>query len=151
MTSVAPSDMPIKLDVLLQVSLGSPIGQLRAVPVCLGKDAPRAILAIYCADFDVDPYVEMFFFPSDTLKMVLFTEKAQIFWRRDLGRGLVPGMWFCPVFPFDLDGDGIDEIWFVNNVDPDHPLGLSNYRLERLDASTGRTTGQWPWPDLGGQ
>jgi hypothetical protein len=50
---------------------------------------------------------------------------------------------------FDLDGDGIDEIWFVDNVNTQHPLGLSGYRLARLDARTGETTGQWPWPRLG--
>jgi hypothetical protein len=137
------------LDTLLELSLGSPIGQCRAVPVCLGDGAPRAVLAVYGADFDVDPWVEMFFFPTDTLRLALFTETGDLLWRRDLGRAVVPGMWFCPVFPFDLDGDGADEIWFVNNLNPQHPLGLSHYRLERLDASSGRTTGQWPWPNLG--
>jgi hypothetical protein len=140
----------IRLDTLLELELGSPIGQLRAVPVNLGPGAPRAVLAAYCADFDVDPYVEMFFFPTDTLKLVLFTDQGEVLWGRDLGRGVVPGMWFCPVFPFDLDGDGTDEIWFVNNPNADHPLGLSSYRLERLDAATGQTTGQWPWPNYGG-
>ncbi|MCW8132839.1 MAG: hypothetical protein KIS92_21005 [Planctomycetota bacterium] len=128
-----------------EIDLGSKIGQLRAAPVNLGPGAPKAVLAAYCADFDVDPYIEMFFFPSDTLKLALFTETGEVLWRRDLGRAVVPGMWFCPVFPFDLDGDGVDEIFFVNNLDPQHPLGLSSYRLERLDAATGRTTGQWPW------
>src|ERR1043165_2579525 len=139
----------VDLGILLEVSLGSPIGQCRAVPVCLGAGAPRAFLAVYCADFDVDPWIEMFFFPTDTLKMALFTEAGEILWRKDLGRAVVPGMWFCPVFPFDLDGDGVDEIWFVNNLEPHHPLGLSHYRLERLEAATGQTTGQWPWPNLG--
>jgi hypothetical protein len=78
--------------------------------------------------------------------MVLFTVDGQVLWRRDLGRGVVPGLWFCPVFTFDLDGDGTDEIWFVDNVNVQHPLGLSGYRLERVDAATGETTGQWPWP-----
>lgn len=138
------------LAVLLEVPLGSPIGQCRAAPVQLGAGSPRSILAVYGADFDVDPYVEMFFYPSDTLKMALLTEQGEILWRRDLGRGVVPGMWFCPVLPFDLDGDGVEEIWFVNNVDPNHPLGLSHYRLERVDARTGTTTGQWRWPNRGG-
>jgi len=140
---------PIHLDTLIEFSLGSPIGQLRAMPVCLGDGAPRALLLAYCADFDIDPYVEMFFFPTDTLKLVLVTAGGQELWRRDLGPGVVPGIWFCPVLPFDLDGDGADEIWFVSNVNVDHPLGLSGYRLERLDAGTGRTTGQWPWPARG--
>jgi hypothetical protein len=136
--------------VLLELDLGSPIGQLRAAPVCLGAGTPRAVLAVYAADFDVDPWVEMFFFPTDTLKLALFTQTGEILWRRDLGRGVVPGMWFCPVCPFDLDGDGVDEIWFVNNPETGHPLGLRHYRLERLDARTGESTGHWPWPSLGG-
>ncbi len=135
------------LHVLLELPLGSPIGQLRAVPVSLGKDKSRALLAVYCADAEVDPYVEMFFFPKDTLKLALFTQEGEFLWKRDLGPGVVPGIWFCPVFPFDLDNDGVEEIWFVNSIDPDHPLSLKNSRLERIDAQTGKTTGQWPWPN----
>jgi hypothetical protein len=141
-----PYHPSIHLDVLLEVSLGSPIGQFHAMPVALGPGAPKAFLGVYCADFDDDPYVEMFFFPTDTRKMILVTAKGKALWRRDLGPGVVPGVWFCPVYPFDLDGDGVDEIWYVNNVNVDHPLGLSGYRLERVDARTGETTGQWPWP-----
>ncbi|MBN1399809.1 MAG: polysaccharide lyase 11 [Anaerolineae bacterium] len=143
---MASSARTIALDVLLELNLGSPIGQCRAMPVALGPSGPSAILVVYGADFDVDPYVEMFFFPSDTLKMALLTPEGGILWRRDLGPGVVPGIWFCPVFAFDLDGDGVDEIWYVSNVNRDHPLGLSGYRLERLDGLTGQTTGQWPWP-----
>jgi hypothetical protein len=58
-----------RLDILLEISLGSSIGQLRAMPVRLGEGAPKAFLAVYCADFDDDPYIEMFFFPTDTLKI----------------------------------------------------------------------------------
>jgi hypothetical protein len=138
-----------ELEVLLEISLGSPIGQLRAMPVRLGPGAPRAFLTVHCADFDIDPYVEMFFFPSDSLKMTLLTDRGEIVWSRDLGRAVVPGVWFCPVFPFDLDADGVDELWFVNNIDPGHPLGLSNYRLERVNAVTGESTGQWMWHNTG--
>lgn len=136
----------LNLKAMFEVDVGSPIGQCRAAPVNLGPGAPPAFLAVYAADFDVDPYIEMFFFPSDTLKLILFDDTGQVLWQRDLGRGVVPGMWFCPVFPFDLDGDGVDEIYFVNNIDPQHPLGVSNYRLEALNAHTGNTIGQWPWP-----
>jgi len=136
------------LQPLLEIDLAQPVGQLRAAPVCLGPNGPHAFLTAYAADFDVDPYVEMFFFPSDTLKLALFDLNGKLRWKRDLGRGVVPGLWFCPVCPFDLDGDGREELWFVNNLDPKHPLGLSNYVLERLDPETGKTTGQWPWPRL---
>lgn len=147
MSSEASSPRPLDLAPVATAELGSPIGQLRAAPVRLGEE--RAVLVVYGADFDVDPYVEMFFFPTDTLKMALLSASGEVVWRRDLGPGVVPGVWFCPVLPFDLDGDGSDEIWFVNNVHAAHPLGLSGYRLERLDPHTGHTTGQWPWPSLG--
>jgi hypothetical protein len=129
----------------------SRIGQLRAFPVCLGSGAPPAILAAYAADFDVDPWVEMFYFPTDTLKLVLFTVTGEVIWRKDLGRAVVPGQHFVPICVFDLDGDGVDEIWFVNNASDRHPLSLRNYRLERLDARNGQPTGQWPWPNKGGE
>jgi hypothetical protein len=127
------------------------IGQLRAVPVRLGAGAPPAVLAAYAASVDVDPCVERFCFPFDTLKLVLFTVTGEVLWRKDLGRAVVPGRHFVPVFAFDLDGDGVDEIWFVNNVSDRHPLSLRSYRLECLDARTGLTKGQWPWPNKGGE
>jgi hypothetical protein len=150
MSPTEPADRPVQLDVLLELDLGARIGQLRAMPVSLGDDQPDAILLVHGADFDIDPYVEMFFFPEDTLKMVLVTQQGEILWRRDLGRGVVPGIWFCPVHACDLDGDGVDEIWYVNNIDPGHPLGLSSYRLQQVDARTGRDAGQWPWPSEAG-
>ena len=63
---------PIKLEVVAQVDLGQAVGQLRAVPVCLGTGQPKAILAIYGQDAEIDPYVGMFFFPKSTLRMCLF-------------------------------------------------------------------------------
>lgn len=127
------------------VDLDSTIGQCRAVPVRYSKDQPEGFLTLTCRDFDVDPFVEMFFFPTDTLKMTLIAADGSLVWQRDLGPAVVPGMWFCPAFPFDLDGDGIEEIWFVNNTDPSHPLAASRYCLERVDSATGEATGQWPW------
>jgi hypothetical protein len=141
----------LRLETFMELRLGSPAGQFRAVPVNLGRGAPPAFFAAYAADFDVDPWVEMFFFPTDTLKLTVFTAAGEVLWKKDLGRCVVPGMHFVPICAFDLDGDGVDELWFVNNVSPHHPLSLRSYRLERLDARTGRTLGQWPWPDRGGE
>jgi len=131
---------------VLQLNVGQPLGQLRAVPVKLGPGMPAAFLIAYAADFDVDPYHEMFFLPTDTLKIAVWTVEGKCLWKRDLGRHVFPGMWFVPILPFDLDGDGRDEIYFVNNTDKDHPLSLSGRVFERLDAQTGETTGQWKWP-----
>ncbi len=137
---------------VVEVPLGSPTGQLRAAPVRLGPGAAPAFMIAYGPDVDVDPYHEMFFYPRGTLTLAVVTHKGEILWKRDLGRGVVPGIWFTPFFPFDLDGDGVDEIWFVNNVDPDHPLSIRGQRLERVDARTGKTLERRPWPSpAGGQ
>ncbi|HEX6971623.1 MAG TPA: hypothetical protein VF234_05350, partial [Limnochordia bacterium] len=63
MTDRNRSASAVALEPRLTLDLGSPLGQLRAVPVQLGPGRPRAFLAAYCADYDVDPYVEMFFYP----------------------------------------------------------------------------------------
>mgnify|MGYP000601513067 CR=1 FL=1 len=131
---------------LVTVNLGSAAVQCRAVPVDLGQGNPKGFFIAYSGTFDVDPWVEMFYFPADTLTLAVFTAAGEMLWRRDLGPAVVPGMWFCPICACDLDGDGVDELWFVNNVNTLHPLGRSGYRLERVDALTGKTTGQWKWP-----
>lgn len=140
-----PGMSKIDLYVACELSVGQSIGQCRAVPVQLAR-GERAFLVVYSADFDVDPFTEMFFFPTDVLHLLLFDGTGKVIWKKDLSRGVVPGMWFCPVLPFDLDGDGTDEIYFVNNIDAKHPLAHSSYRLQRLDARTGNETGQWEWP-----
>lgn len=139
-----------ELKPVFERSLETDLGQLRAAPVRLGG-GERAILLVHSADAEVDPYAEMFFFPSDTLTMTLLSADGAVRWERDLGPGVVPGIWFCPVFPFDLDGDGVTEVWFVDNVDEEHPLALSSYRLARLDPESGEVTGRWAWPDVPSQ
>ena len=136
----------IDLAVLAEVDLGQPIGQLRAVPVELGQGKPKAVAALYSSDAEIDPYIGMFFFPKSTLKLVLFDETGRIHWKRDLGPGVVPGVWFAPVFAIDLNQDGVDEIYLVGNRDPAHPLDFREYVLEQIDAATGRTLDQKPWP-----
>lgn len=129
---------------ILEFKLGTTLEQCRAVPVNLG--AERGIFLAYSGDAEIDPYVEMFFFPQHRMKLAVFTLTGEEVWKKELGPGVIAGIWFTPFFPFDLDGDGTDEIWFVNNVDDEHPLSLRGRRLERLDARTGKTLGQWPWP-----
>ena len=131
----------------LEVRLDSKLGQLRAVPLQLTPGAPPALLLVYGQDVVIDPFHEMFYYPTGTLNLAVVSE-GRILWKRDLGRSIIPGTWFCPVFPFDLDGDGTDEIWFVDNVDPEHPLSLRGQRLARLNARDGKTMGSYPWPTV---
>ena len=134
------------LEVITEIDLGHELGQFRAVPISLGEEHPKAVVAMFSEDAEIDPYIGMFFFPKHTLKLMVFDVDGEIIWKRDLGEGIVPGIWFSPVFAFDLDQDGKDEIWIINNKDPEHPLDFRQYVLEKVDPGTGQTMGQWPWP-----
>ncbi len=132
---------------LKEYDLGMKLGQVRSVPVSLGKDKPSAVLFVYSTQGNLDPWPEMFNYPKDTLKMSLYTEDGIPMWTRDLGTGVIPGVWYAPFISFDLDGDGVDEIWFLNNNNPDLPFSLNARVLERINPISGETTGQWTWPD----
>jgi hypothetical protein len=46
-----------------------------------------------------------------------------------------------------MDGDGVDELYFVNTTDREHPFRISAYVMQRVDIMTGKVTGEWPWPN----
>lgn len=136
----------INLQVHATIDLGQPVEQFRAVPVRMGAGQTEAVCALYGSDAEIDPFRKMFFFPKSTLRMVLFDINGRVLWNRDLGPGIIPGVWFAPIFAFDMDGDGIDEIYHVNTTSPGHPLDHDAYQLERIDPRTGKATGAWPFP-----
>ncbi len=137
---------PVKLEEVLTFPVGQPLGQMRIGSVKMGKGTPNRFLLAYAADLPIDPWAEALFFPQDTLKIALHAHDGTRLWVRDIGKGVVPGPMFCPIAAADLDGDGVDEIFFLNNADPEHPMSLKGRQIERLDINTGETTGQWPWP-----
>ena len=137
----------MEIKCLKEFDLGMELGQVRSVPVSLGKDMPEAVLFVYSSQGNLDPWPELFNYPKDTLKMALYTLDGVRMWKRDLGNGVIPGVWYAPFISFDLDQDGVDEIWFVNNLNPNIPFSLNARVLERIDPLTGETTGQWTWPD----
>lgn len=137
----------MNLKCLKEFDLGMEVKQVRSVPVSLGKDKPKGVLFVYSNQGNIDPWPEEFEFPTDTLKMSFYTEDGIPVWTRDLGKGVIPGVWYCPFMSFDLDEDGVDEIWFLNNNNPNLPFSLNARVLERINPLNGETTGQWTWPD----
>jgi len=135
------------IQVKTEIDLGQKIEQFRAVPMTIGEEIPNAVVAMYSEDAEIDPNLGMFFFPEHTLKLTVFAVDGKILWKKDLGKGVIPGVWFSPVAAFDLDKDGIDEVWNVNTTDPGHPLDHRAFVLEKRDAKTGEVMGQWKWPE----
>ena len=131
---------------LQEYALGERFGQIRSVSVALGRGDEPGVLFIHSTTENLDPWTEMMAFPTDTLKLSLFTESGRHLWTRDLGKGVIPGIWFAPVISFDLDGDGVDEIWHVGNDYPNLPFTVEHRHLERIDPRTNEVTGMWPWP-----
>ena len=127
---------------LREYDFGEKLSQVRSVPVSLGKDKEPAELFLHSTYPNIDPWCESFTFPTDTLKLSLYAKDGTLLWKRDLGPGVVPGVWFSPLISFDLDQDGIDEIWTVTNTRPDLPMSVDYKVLERIDALTGEKTGQ---------
>lgn len=104
------------------------------------------MLFVHSTTGNLDPWTEQMRFPTDTLKLSLFTESGRHLWTRDLGKGVIPGVWFAPVISFDLDGDGVDEIWHIGNDYPQLPFTVEHRHIERIDPRTNEVTGKWPWP-----
>jgi len=133
------------IKVITEFNVGEPIGKLRSVPVSLGKDVDPGILLVYSQDKEVDPFNEMFFFPKHCLVLAMYNALGVQLWKNVLSEGMIPGVWFCPVFPFDLNSDGVDEIYLTHNSNTEHPLSISGYKLEQLNSLTGKSEMLWPW------
>jgi len=145
--TISTAQKKFDIQVKSQIDLGHEIGQLRAVPISTGTAVPNAVVAMYSEDAEIDPNRGMFFFPEHTLKLCAFDVEGDILWKKDLGKGVVPGIWFSPIAAFDMDKNGEDEIWIVNNTNPGHPLKYEDYVLEKRNAKTGEVEGQWKWPE----
>jgi len=120
--------------------------QCRAVP--FKGDGVRGLILAHCDFPNIDAHARNLRYPTDTLKISAFSLEGERLWQKDLGPGIVPGLWFCPVFPFDLDGDGSDEIYFVTNSNPDFPCDCHAMVLEVRNAATGELLRSMPWPKV---
>ena len=138
--------MSSTLKPVVELDLTMPVMQFRLIPVLAGED--RILLTAHSNCENIDPWPPLFRLPTDTLKLTAFSSSGERLWHRDIGPGMIPGIWFSPVFAFDLDGDGIDEIYLITNNNPDHALNPNDLSLERLDARTGKVIRKLPWPQV---
>lgn len=129
--------------VALEFNVGVPLQMLRSVPVNL-ENGQKGFLLLFSEERNLDPFEGNFFFPKHTPKLAVYDTKGKELWRRELPYA-IPGIWFMPVLPLDMDKDGVDEIYYVNNVIPEKPLAYNAYKLERADVMSGKMTGQWDW------
>ena len=122
--------MEIQIEEALNLNLGSPALQYKVMPAKLGNGR-KGFVAFYSACYDVDVHYSMFVVPSDTLHGIAFDEHGEVLWKKELG--IWPSAALYCFTLIDMDQDGIDEIYIVNNSDPIHPLWVEAYVLERMD------------------
>ncbi len=137
-------DKPVDLRMMMEFNLGSRIGKLRAMPIKLNKQE-KGFLFAYSADKEIDPWIEMFYAPTDRMKLAVYSLDGKLIWQKELGKGVINGIWFTPFYTFDLDQNGTDEVYYVDNIDSIHILSYDGRRLVSLDGSTGEKMGEWPW------
>ncbi len=137
----------MRIEEVLSFNLGSEAGQFKIMPAKLGTGR-RGFVAFYAACYDVDVHYSMFVPPNDMLHAICFTDDGTILWKREMG--IWPSAALYCFTLVDMDGDGKDEIYVVDNSDPEHPLWIEAFVLERMDVLTGTVTGTWQWPNDGG-
>ena len=124
--------------------LGMPLGFVRSANADLGNR--KGMLFLYSDGPATDPGEELFDYRGlKPVRLAVFTADGTRLWEKTLPWGVIAGPWFVPAVPFDMDGDGIDEIYYVNNTGA--PFSFMHRKLERLDGLTGETTGVWHWPE----
>lgn len=134
----------MNMKIFKEYDLGESLGQVRACEVSLGSKE-TGMLFVYSKNKNVDPCEGMLFFHKHPIEFAMFGQEGQMLWHKTLGMGVIPGIWLMPFAAFDLDGDGKDEIWFLNNTSELYPLNARSMILECLDPITGQTLGTWPF------
>lgn len=134
--------LPPPLKTVNKIDLKMPIEHMRITGVVL--NGRRHLLVKHTASKRIDPWEEEFEYPTDSYKLSLLDlEAGKVLWTRDLGMGIVTGDWFCPVLSFDIDGDGDDEVFFMDNNRPRKPLSLDR-SLVGLRAKDGKEFLRFP-------
>lgn len=137
----------MNIKILKQFNLGVKAQTVRSCEVNLGYETGR--LFVYSESPNSDPCDSYFTFHKYPVHIAMYGEQGNQIWHKELGMGVIPGVWFLPFVAHDMDGDGVDEIWFINNP-TDKPLLIRGKYVERLDARTGETIGKYDFPGENG-
>jgi rhamnogalacturonan endolyase len=91
---------------------------------------------------------------KEPYKIDAYSSDGRFLWRHELGWAIETGIWYSPVLPYDIDGDGKAEVFAkVGEGDPREPGGQvikGPEFLARIDGLTGKIVKKVPWPDRSG-
>jgi len=85
-----------------------------------------------------------------TYKLEAYQSDGTFLWRKDLGPGIEPGIWYSPFVVYDFDGDGKAEVAVKAGPedarDPDGRVRKGPEWVSILDGMTGREIARADWP-----
>ena len=85
-----------------------------------------------------------------TYKLEAYTSDGTFLWRKDLGPGIEPGIWYSPYVVYDFDGDGKAEVAVKTGPEdarePDGRVRRGPEWVSILDGMTGRQITRADWP-----
>lgn len=85
-----------------------------------------------------------------TYKIDAYLSDGTFLWRKDLGLGIEPGIWYSPLLAFDFNGDGRAEIAVKtapNQRDPDGRVREGGEWVSIWDGMTGKEITRADWPE----
>jgi rhamnogalacturonan endolyase len=87
---------------------------------------------------------------STTYKIDAYLSDGTFLWRKDLGLGIEPGIWYSPMIAYDLNGDGKAEVTLKNapnQRDADGRVRKGEEWVSVLDGMTGIEIARTNWPE----
>jgi rhamnogalacturonan endolyase len=85
-----------------------------------------------------------------TYKLEAYLNNGTFLWRRDLGPGIEPGIWYSPYVVYDFDGDGKAEVAVKTGPEdarePDGRVRKGPEWCSILDGPTGKELSRADWP-----
>ncbi len=85
-----------------------------------------------------------------TYKIEAYLDDGTFLWRKDLGPGIEPGIWYSPFVVYDFDGDGRAEVAVKTGPqdarEADGRVRKGPEWCSILDGMTGRETARVDWP-----
>ena len=137
----------MNISVLREFEFDVALGGVRMVEAALGKNIGKGVFFVYTQEGEgADPCHSTLAFHKHPVRMAMFGPQGQLLWSITLGMGVMPCIWTSPFIAFDMDGDGVDEIWFVNQYEARCPLNQGKFVLERIHAVTGEIMDTKPFP-----
>ena len=126
---------------LKEFRLGVAARHVRCVEVDLGTDT--GFVFAYSETLNVDPCgITCYTHP---MKLACYGSDGQQIWKKELTMGTIPGVWTNPFIALDLDKDGVDEIFYVENQS-DVILEAGKTVVKRINGATGREIGSYHFP-----